>query len=76
MGYINQTPNLHDIFEDLNNRLRKLETATRFTAPNVSSDPTNARNGDIWLNTTTNLLKAKDATGTVRTITWVQENYK
>jgi hypothetical protein len=38
--------------------LRKLETAVRFTSPNVSTDPTNPRTGDIWYNTATNTLKA------------------
>jgi len=70
MGYINYTPNLKDIFADLDNRLKKLETATRFTAPNVTTDPTNPRKGDIWLNTTTNLLKVVDANDNVRVITW------
>lgn len=70
MGYINQTPNLKDIFADLDTRLRKLETATRFTFPNVTSDPSNPRIGDAWLNTTTNQAKIVDATGTVRILTW------
>jgi hypothetical protein len=70
MGYINLTPNLYDMFSDLDSRLRKLETAVRFTFPNVSSDPTNPRKGDAWLNTTTNLAKIVDANGTVRVLTW------
>jgi hypothetical protein len=70
MGYINQTPNLKDIFYDLDTRLRKLETAVRFTFPAVTSDPSNPRIGDAWLNTTTNLAKIVDKNGTVRVITW------
>jgi hypothetical protein len=70
MGYINQTPNLKDIFTDLDTRLRKLETAVRFTFPNVTSDPSNPRKGDAWLNTTTNQAKIVDANGTVRILTW------
>jgi hypothetical protein len=71
MGYINQTPNLKDIFTDLDTRLRKLETAVRFTAPIVTTDPTNPRKGDIWINSTTNVMKVVDSIGTVRVITWV-----
>jgi hypothetical protein len=70
MGYINQTPNLRDMFIDLDTRLRKLETAVRFTFPAVTSDPSNPRIGDAWLNTTTNLAKIVDASGAVRVITW------
>jgi hypothetical protein len=70
MPYINYPPSLKDIFDDIINRLRKLETAQRFTAPNVTSDPTNPRKGDIWLNTTTNLLKVVDANDNIRVITW------
>jgi hypothetical protein len=54
MGYINQTPDLHTIFSDLDSRLRKLETAVRFTAPVVdfSTDtPANPRQGDIFYDT-------------------------
>lgn len=57
MAFINQPPDLRAIFEELNDRLRKLETAVRFTSPNVSTDPTNPRIGDIWYNTTSNILK-------------------
>jgi hypothetical protein len=70
MGYINLPPNLKDYFDDILNRVRKLETAQRFTAPNVATDPTNPRKGDIWLNTTSNTLKTLDNTGTIRVINW------
>ena len=70
MAYINQPPELRIMFEDLKNRLRLLETGNRFTFPNVTSDPTNPRKGDAWLNTTTNQAKIVDANGTVRVITW------
>jgi hypothetical protein len=71
MAYINLPPDLRVLINDLADRLRKLETAQRFTAPNVATDPTNPRKGDIWLNTTTNTLKIVDANGTIRTITLV-----
>jgi len=71
MGFINLTPNLKEMFDSVYSRLQKLETAQRFTAPSVTTDPTNPRKGDIWLNTTSNTLKAVDNSGTIRTITWV-----
>jgi len=64
-------PNLREIFQLIERRLNKLETAKRFTAPVVATDPTNPRSGDIWLNSTSNTLKAVDKNGTVKTITWV-----
>jgi hypothetical protein len=70
MPYINYPPALKDIIDDLQNRLRKLETGARFTFPAVTSDPSNPRIGDAWLNTTTNQAKIVDATGTVRILTW------
>lgn len=70
MAYINQPPDLRTLFSTLDARLRLLETATRFTFPAVTSDPTNYRIGDAWLNTTTNQAKIVDSTGTVRILTW------
>jgi len=68
MGYLNFPPNLKDIFDDIYARVRKLETAQRFTAPVVAADPANTRKGDIWLNTTTNSLKTYDNNGAVESI--------
>lgn len=51
MAYINQPPNLKTMFQDIYNRLSKLETAQRFTAPSVNFDtntPTNPRVGDLF----------------------------
>jgi hypothetical protein len=70
MAYINQPIDLQRMFADINNRLNKLETATRFTFPNVTSDPTYPRIGDAWLNITTNQAKIVDKNGTVRVINW------
>lgn len=70
MAYINQPADLRIIFSDLEKRLRLLETATRFTFPVVTSDPTNYRIGDAWLNTTTNQAKIVDSTGTIRILNW------
>lgn len=57
MAYINQPPDLRQIFADTDARVRKLETAVRFTSPPVATDPTQPRQGDIWYNTATDLLK-------------------
>jgi hypothetical protein len=65
MAYINQPPDLFAMFQDLNDRLRKLETAVRFTAPNVnfSTDtPTNPRVGDIFYDTNASVLKVWNGT--------------
>jgi hypothetical protein len=79
MPLINQPPDFRQIFADLESRLRKLETAVRFTSPNVTTDPTLARTGDIWYNTATNTLKALltttvtlVTTGVVNTFTALQ----
>jgi hypothetical protein len=70
MGYINQSPDLRQMFADIDSRFRKLELATRFTFPAVTSDPSNPRIGDAWLNTTTNQAKIVDKFGAVRILTW------
>lgn len=54
MAFINQPPNLKTMFQDIYNRLAKLETAQRFTAPVVdfsTNMPTNPRVGDIFYDT-------------------------
>jgi hypothetical protein len=59
MGYINQSPDLYKIFADLDARLRLLETAVRFTAPNVNfltNTPSNPRAGDIFYDTNSDRL--------------------
>ena len=60
MPYINQPSDLFMMFQDLNDRLRKLETAVRFTAPNVdfsTNAPSNPRIGDIFYDTDASVLK-------------------
>lgn len=69
MAYINQPPDLRIIFADLESRLRKLETAVRFTSPYVGSDPTNPRAGDIWYNSTQALLKLYNGAITTALVT-------
>jgi len=70
MGYVNHAPDLRLTFDGIIDRIRKLELAAHFTFPPVSSDPTNPRIGDAWLNTTTNQAKIVDANGTVRILSW------
>lgn len=63
MAYINQPPDLRQLFADIESRLRKLETAVRFTAPNFdfsTGNPTNARIGDIFFDTDSGDLKYYD----------------
>lgn len=57
MAYINQPPELKTMFQDIYNRLNKLETAQRFTAPDVTSQPTYPRIGDIIYNATKSMLE-------------------
>jgi len=71
MGYVNLPPDLRLVFDKINQRLQKIETATRFTVPIVATDPTNYRKGDMWINSTSNTLKVVDAVGTIRTVTIV-----
>ena len=69
MGYINQPFDLRAYFDDILSRIRKLETATRFTVPIVTTDPTDPRNGDMWYNSTTSQLKFKNSAGTIQVVT-------
>jgi hypothetical protein len=69
MGYLTFPPNLRDIFDDIYSRIRKLETAQRFTVPIVTADPTNYRVGDMWYNSTSSTLKFVNAAGTIQSIT-------
>ena len=60
MAYINQPPELKTMFQDIYNRLAKLETAQRFTAPSVdfsTNTPTNPRVGDQFYDTDAELMK-------------------
>lgn len=70
MGQIIPEPNLRDIIQPLMDRIGRLERSGRFSVPIVATDPVNRRNGDMWINSTTNLLKVVDKTGTIRVVTW------
>lgn len=57
MGYINQPFDLRIFAQDIYARLNKLETAVRFTAPDVASQPAYPRIGDIIFNNTDEMLQ-------------------
>jgi hypothetical protein len=57
MGYINQAPALKQMFDTIDARLRLLETAVRFTAPDVTTEPTYPRVADIIYDNTTDQMK-------------------
>jgi hypothetical protein len=65
MPYINQPPDLFQTFQAIYDRLRKLETAQRFTAPDVATLPTYPRTGDIVYNNTTELMQYWNGTAWV-----------
>jgi hypothetical protein len=72
MPYINQPPSMQSIFNDLNNRITKLENAQRFTAPNVdfgTSTPANPRVGDIFFDTDALVLMFWDGSNWVEIAT-------
>jgi len=59
MPYINQPPSMQSLFNDLSNRITKLENAQRFTAPNfnfATGNPANPRVGDIFYDTNSDRL--------------------
>jgi hypothetical protein len=62
MPYINQPPSMQSLFNDLSNRIAKLENAQRFTAPDVPAEPTYPRVGDIIYNNVENYLEYWDGT--------------
>lgn len=60
MPFINLPPVISEVFWELENRVRRLETAYRFNAPNVdfaTATPTNPRVADIFYDTDADLLK-------------------
>jgi hypothetical protein len=54
MPFINLPPVVSEMFWDLDRRIRSLETAFRFNAPNLDfavNAPTNPRTGDMFYDT-------------------------
>lgn len=71
MAYINQPPDLRVLFSDLDQRLRKLELAQRFTAPDVATVPTYPRVADIVYDNTVDQMKYWDG---VRWVVFADNN--
>lgn len=60
MAFINIPPVVSELFWGLENRVRRLETAYRFNAPNLNfatNTPTNPRRGDIYYDYNIDVLK-------------------
>jgi hypothetical protein len=65
MPYINLPPTLSEMFWDLDRRIRSLETAYRFNAPNVNiatNPPSNPNSGDMYYDLATSRLVYWDGT--------------
>ena len=58
------------MFDELDKRLRRLETAVRFTSPSVSTNPANPKSADIIYNSTDSALKYWDGTAW----RWIADN--
>lgn len=68
MSVINLPPLLRVMFNELEARVRKLETSQRFMAPVVAADPTVLTNGMIWYRIDLGTFRVYQ-NGSVRTIT-------
>lgn len=68
-GRINREVGLKDFYDAIRRRLDLLENKP-FVVPQVAVDPTILVKGQMWVNTTTNLLKIVDKNGTIRVISW------
>lgn len=84
MPKLNIPDSLYEIMRVIDQRLRKLETGKRFTAPMtpalsnpyptitglIAGDPISPRPGDMWVNSNTNTLRVVDKNGAIKTVTW------
>lgn len=68
MSVINLPPLLRVMFNELESRVRKLETSQRFIAPVVANDPTVLTNGMIWYRSDLGTFRVYQ-NGSVKTIT-------
>lgn len=68
MSVINLPPLLRVMFNELESRVRKLETSQRFMAPVVTADPVVLTNGMIWYRSDLNTFRVYQ-NNAVRTIT-------
>lgn len=51
MAIINKQADLFYMFQELDRRLRRLESAKTFNCPVQDFNPPQPRNGDMWINT-------------------------
>lgn len=56
MPFVNLPPTLSEFFDNLDKRVRRLETAVRFTIPVVSATPSSPRDGDMYIKSTNSKL--------------------
>jgi hypothetical protein len=56
MPFINLPPVISTIMDELDKRIRRLETSYRFSVPIVATVPTNIRNGDMYILTSNSKL--------------------
>lgn len=56
MPFINLPPYLSEFFDALDKRVRRLESAYRFTVPVVTATPTHPRDGDMYIKSTDNKM--------------------
>ena len=68
MSVINLPPLLRVMFNELESRVRTLETSQRFMAPVVTADPLVLTNGMIWYRSDLNTFRVYH-NNAVRTIT-------
>lgn len=68
MATINLPNNLTSMFEEINRRIRKIEQPNNTPIISYAGTPSNVRNGDLWIDTTTNTFKVR-INGVTRTVT-------
>jgi urease accessory protein UreE len=68
MAFINLPNSLTLMFEELNKRIRKLEQPNNTPVISYTGTPTNVRDGDVWIDSSTNTLKVR-INGVTRTVT-------
>lgn len=73
MGYLNLDPTLKKMFDDFKREINLSLKSFRFTAPVVSRDISSPRNGDLWLNSSSNILKYVDNFGITQVVGSGQE---
>lgn len=68
MSAYNRPDDLGTVIRTVGDRLDRLERSRRFTVPVVAADPTDVDDGDMWVNSTSGLLKVRVG-GVTKTVT-------